>query len=193
MRGAAALREHPRFRFATPEVRRDGETLVVFVGRSTWAPWVAHEPSVMFSTLSGVLYFVPSLFVITVLAALALRMSVTRLPLAYLAAELLWVAAAAAIAFRSASTRLAAPVIVSAHEWSRTDHSALAAAASDARHPASAPRALARTPIALAADRSHGSTDDQRPARLPTTSAFMVIESNSPRVLSRTCETLPHR
>ena len=79
MRGAAALREHPRFRFATPEVRRDGETLVVFVGRSTWAPWVAHEPSVMPSTPGGVPYFAPSLFVTTVLAALALRMSVTRL------------------------------------------------------------------------------------------------------------------
>ena len=57
-------------------------------------------------------YFAPSLFVIVVLAALALRMSVTRLALACLAAELLWVAAAATIAVRSASTRLAAPVTV---------------------------------------------------------------------------------
>ena len=90
------------FRFATPEVRRDDETLVVFVGGSTWAPCVVHEPGVMPSTSGGVPYFAPSWFVIAVLAALALRMSVTRAALACLAAELLWVAAAATIAFRSA-------------------------------------------------------------------------------------------
>jgi hypothetical protein len=50
--------------------------------------------------------------VIVVLADLALKMSVTRLARACLAAALLWVEAAATIAVRSASARLAAPVSV---------------------------------------------------------------------------------
>jgi uncharacterized protein YbjT (DUF2867 family) len=83
-----------------------------FVVGTTWAPSVAREPRVMPTTPRGVSYFAPSLFVITVLAALALRMSVTRLALACCAAAPSWVAAAAAIAVRSASTRLAAPVTV---------------------------------------------------------------------------------
>jgi hypothetical protein len=94
------------------DVRAIANAMTANVVGTTWAPSVAHEPRVMPTTPRGVSYFAPSLFVITVLAALALRMSVTRLALACCAAAPLWVEAAATIAVRSASTRPAAPVTV---------------------------------------------------------------------------------